>query len=143
MEVTKLSKVQSNPTVNKDETSHNGRELQLMLSGIKPMASFVAEDVVSPELVGDAEFAPYVENGKITKHIYRNNDFGFEMRSYCLPTEEWRGKLFNLIYQLTWERKIDGVFNRADRERIDGMLLGYSKEETERQLEVVIQHFGP
>ncbi len=123
-----------------NSVSHNGRELELMLSGLKPMASFVAEDLVPPELVGDAEFASYVESGQLTKHVYRNDAFGFEMRSYCLPKEEWRGKLHNLIYQLTWERKIDGVFNREDRERIEGFLLGYSKEDTERHLEAVLQH---
>lgn len=124
----------------KDSGSHNGRELQLMLSGSKPMASFVAEDVVPADLVGDAEFAPFVESGQIIKHVYRNSEFGFEMRSYCLPTEEWRGKLHNLIYQLTWERKIDGVFNREDRERIEGFLLGYSKEDIEKHLKAVLQH---
>lgn len=117
-----------------NSVSHNGRELELMLSGLKPMALFVAEDRVPPELVGDAEFASYVESGQLTKHVYRNDAFGFEMRSYCLPKEEWRGKLYNLIFQLTWEGKIDGVFNREDRERIEGFLLGYSKEDTERYL---------
>ncbi len=35
--------------------SHNGRELELMLRELKPMAMFIAEDAIAPELVGDAE----------------------------------------------------------------------------------------
>ncbi|WP_025091538.1 hypothetical protein [Brucella intermedia] len=137
----KMNENIDNSTTNRnDSISHNGRELELMLSGLKPMASFVAEDLVPPELIGDAEFASYVESGLLIKHVYRNDEFGFEMRSYCLPTEEWRGKLQNLIYQLTWERKIDGIFSREDRERMESFLLGYSKEDTERHLEGVLQH---
>ncbi|GLU25691.1 hypothetical protein Brsp01_09240 [Brucella sp. NBRC 12950] len=122
--------------------SHNGCELQLMLAGLKPMASFVAEDTVPPELIGDHEFAPYVENGSIKKMVYRNDELAFEMRCYCLPTEEWRGKLSNLIFQLSCEGKLNGVCDRVDRERIDGMLLGYSKRSTEEHIVILMEHLN-
>jgi len=122
--------------------SHNGRELELMLAGLKPMASFVAEDTVPPELIGDLEFAPYVENGSIIKMVYRNDELAFEMRCYCLPSEEWRGKLSNLIFQLSCEGKLNGVFDRVDRERIDGMLLGYSKRSTEEHIVILMEHLN-
>jgi len=77
---------------------HNGRELDLMLAGKKPMSSFLAEDVVPPELIGDAEFQPYAETSQIEKFVVRNEEPAFEMRTYCLPTEEWRGNSKTLSF---------------------------------------------
>jgi hypothetical protein len=114
--------------------SHNGRELELMLAGAKPMASFLADDAVPSELVGDAEFQPYVDSGKIKKFVTRNEELAFELRTYCLPSEEWRCKLKDLISRLSWAGNIEGVFDRLDRERIDGFLLGYSKVSVEEHI---------
>lgn len=117
--------------------SHNGRELELMLAGIKPMASFVAEDNVPSELVGDANFLPYVENGQIIKFVERHEELAFEIRIYCLPDDEWRGKLKCLISRLSWAGKIEGVFNSLDREKIDGFLLGYTAKSVETHTEKI------
>jgi len=122
--------------------SHNGRELKLMLVGLKPMAMFIAEDAIAPELVGDAEFEPYVAQGRIIKFVYRNEELKFERRCYCLPTEEWRGKLSNLIFQMSCERDMTSLFAPEDRTRIDGFLLGYAKKSTEKHIENNKLHYA-
>lgn len=114
--------------------SHDGRELELMLRGIKPMSMFIAHDVVAPEFVGDAQFEPYVSQGRILKFVYRNDELKMERRCYCLPTEEWRGKLSNFLFELSCERDLMGIFTPDDLGRIEGILLGYQKESTEEHL---------
>ncbi|WP_421398543.1 hemin receptor [Agrobacterium fabrum] len=117
-----------------DQGSHSGRELELMMLGKKPMAMFIADDSVPPDKIGDAEFRPYVENGQIIKNVYRNDELKFESRCYCLPSEEWRGKLKNFLFQSSCEGKLPPTFTSDDKARIDGILLGYTKESIERHI---------
>lgn len=135
IEAADFSKSMQNPG------SHNGHELELMLRGLKPMALFIAEDVVPPEAVGDAEFSPYVEQGRIIKLVYRNDELKFERRCYCLPTEEWRGKLSNFLFRLSCEGDLTSALTPEDRTRIEGFLLGYPKESTDWHIQDLKEHF--
>ncbi len=110
---------------------HNGRELELMLSGRKPLAIFSAEPGMAPEHVGDSGFARHVERGEILFFSWVEPHFGIEWRAYCLPTEEWRAKLCLLLWKMDSDGTRRDVFTPADLSRLHGTLLGYSKEDIE------------
>lgn len=54
-----------------------------------------------------------------------------EERRYCLPTEEWRCKLSALISCMCRSGAAFDIFTSNDLARLEGALLGYSKEEIE------------
>lgn len=107
---------------------HEGRELELMLSGTKPAAMFY--DVFpSREFIPAEKFLPYVKKGhilakEVTFNIEKFNCITTYM-FYALPSESWR------IDQLEKLQRsfIDGTCtdsNATNREI--GKLLGYSDE---------------
>ena len=110
---------------------HNGRELELMLQGDKPMALFGAEPGMDAEDVGDTGFAPFVEEGRILKFTQIDPKTSVEDRRYCLPTEEWRCKLSLLISRMCRSGEAFDIFTSNDLARLEGTLLGYSKEDIE------------
>ncbi|RUX74099.1 hemin receptor [Mesorhizobium sp. M7A.F.Ca.US.006.04.2.1] len=110
---------------------YNGRELELMLRGDKPMALFAAEPGMDTEDVGDAHFGPIVEEGRILKFSQVDSKTSVEERCYCLPTEEWRCKLSLLIARMCRSEAAFDVFTPNDLARLEGTLLGYSKESVE------------
>ncbi|QKD04348.1 hemin receptor [Mesorhizobium loti] len=110
---------------------HNGRELELMLQGDKPMALFAAEPGMDIEDIGDAAFEPFVEEGLILKFSNIDPGTSIEERRYCLPTEEWRCKLSLLISQMCRSGEAFDVFTSNDLARLEGTLLGYSKDDIE------------
>jgi hypothetical protein len=110
---------------------HNGRELEMMLQGEKPMALFSAEPGMDAEDIGDAHFKPYVAEGYILKFSHFDPATSIEERRYCLPTEEWRCKLSLLISRMCRSGEAFGVFTTDDLFRLEGTLLGYSKESIE------------
>ncbi|MER9134870.1 hemin receptor [Mesorhizobium sp. M0047] len=110
---------------------HNGRELELMLRGDKPMALFAAEPGVDAEDIGEAHFKQFVDEGRILKFSQVDPKTSVEERSYCLPTEEWRCKLSLLIARMCRSGEAFDVFTSNDLARLEGALLGYSKESVE------------
>lgn len=110
---------------------HNGRELELMLQGDKPMALFGAEPGMDAEDVGDTGFAPFVEEGRILKFTHIDPKTSVEDRRYCLPREEWRCKLSLLISRMCRSGEAFDIFTSNDLARLEGTLLGYSKEDIE------------
>lgn len=106
---------------------HAGRELELMLAGSKPMAVFSVEPDMLPEHTGEL-FEPYVERGLFLKLTEPGSAPVVEKRWYCLRSEEWRGKLARLLYRKLLAGELHDEFSSADLHRIDGYLLGYSKE---------------
>jgi len=110
---------------------HNGRELELMLQGDKPMALFQAEPGMDTEDIGDADFEPFVKDGRILRFTTIDSGTSVEERRYCLPTEEWRCKLSLLISLMCRSGEAFDVFTSNDLARLEGTLLGYSKEEIE------------
>jgi hypothetical protein len=99
-----------------------------MLSGAKPMALFSLEPGMDPEDVGNAGFEEHVSQGRILRFVDFDPQTAIETYRYCLPTEEWRAKLSQLIARMCREGTAHGVFTPADLARIEGMLLGYPKE---------------
>jgi len=95
------------------------------------MAAFYAEPGVADDDVGDADFKPYVDAGTILKFVYHDPIFKGQKRYYCLPTEEWRGKISNLLFSLSMEERRRNDLTADDLHRIDGMLLGYAKKDVE------------
>lgn len=72
---------------------HEGRELELMLAGRKPLAMFY--DAVPPTVdLPEADFAPHVAAGRIVmrEEIYKSARTGNATRYlyYALPQEAWR-----------------------------------------------------
>ncbi|MBD8555622.1 hemin receptor [Rhizobium sp. CFBP 8762] len=118
---------------------HKNRELELMLTGHKPFATFTSEPGMTPDDVGDAAFKPYVERGDILMFVRRYSIGGdgngpraeFEQRQYCLPGEEWRAKLSALISEMCMDGRAHKLFTPDDLHRLDGTLLGYPKESIE------------
>ncbi len=110
---------------------HNGRELELMLSGQKPMAMFSHDPGMLPRDVGDADFGPFVERGLILKFTALDPVTATETRRYCLPTEEWRAKLSQLIHSMCLDGTAHQIFTSEELARLEGTLLGYSKESIE------------
>lgn len=125
------SVVIAQPEKDKRIGPHNGRELELMLAGQKPAAMFSAEEGMAPEDVGDADFAPHVESGRLKRFVHSTDDGRCEMRVYVLPTEEWRAKLLIHIDKYINDPVFRQTFTTDDLFRLDGALLGYDKDDIE------------
>lgn len=110
---------------------HHGIELELMLKGEKPLAKFAADNGITAEELGDAEFAPYVAAGRIKKFVIARHNGLVEWRIYCLPGEEWRAKLCILMIEKARAPYFRDLFNEDDLHRIDGYLLGYKPSDIE------------
>ncbi len=106
---------------------HIGRELELMLAGEKPMATFSHEPGMDPAYMG-YEFEPYVAAGRFDKLTSPWTPPTTEMVWYCQPGETWRGKLARFLMTRPSEHLIAAEFTEEDLHRIAGFLLGYPQE---------------
>jgi len=118
---------------------HTGQELELMLLGLKPLASFADEYPADPceEIIPEMAFSAWVQSGRLEKREYvellvgappahRNDLKGIRRVLYALPSEGWRidayidtmarGKIFG------WSEEL---------ERLEGRLLGYEDWQTD------------
>ena len=111
--------------------NHSGFELPLMLDGRKPFSKFA--DLETSELINRTimRFAPFVEQGIITKRIVRRSLHDGTRPSakestlcelyYALTNEQWRIDaniaLFEAAVTSTWDHTM---------ERREGELLGYT-----------------
>ncbi len=113
---------------------HEGRELQLMLSGRKKLAVFCENSPSDERMVSTAipeeAFAPYVARGRIIRleaSVF-NADENCHIRFVCftLPGSEWRAQTFFWI-----KREVYGGSRMPDAadEVMIARLLGYSFEE--------------
>ena len=115
---------------------HEGRELELMLAGKKPLAMFY-EAVVLPvsDFYPKEDFMPHVEAGTFIRRdeIYpsRHSDIPAHNVYYALAREAWR---LEEIHQLQAGLFIDGKPWTAEDDRKIGQLLGYSESEIEAWL---------
>lgn len=116
---------------------HQGIELKLMLEGKKPLAKFAADNGITAEQLGDADFAPYVKSGRIKQFTVQKFDGFVEWRIYCLPGEEWRAKLCVLMLEKGDDPYFRKLFDENDLHRIDGALLGYEKTDVEFFIETI------
>ncbi|WP_288348939.1 hypothetical protein [uncultured Thalassospira sp.] len=112
---------------------HEGRELELMLAGTKPMAMFSDALHVS-DYFPDADFAPHVEAGRIIRveEIIPRPPFEMRYLFFSLPDEEWR-----IEEALVMSRNLCAgtvIDHDADSARM-GELLGYSSGEVQAFLD--------
>ena len=112
---------------------HEGRELELMLLGEKPLAMFnddLPEDMEPPEI----SFDPYVAEGRFVKSevfvpASAFKDGRLRYYFYALPGEEWRiGRLIE-IQRGFFE---DAVKTTPELETETGRLLGYDDADIQK-----------
>lgn len=111
---------------------HEGRELELMLAGKKPLAMFNDDwpkEMEPPEIV----FDPYVALGRFVKHetfvpstAYKGGQLRYYY--YALPGEEWR-----IDRMIEIQRRITELClpTTPELETETGQLLGYDEADIE------------
>lgn len=105
---------------------HEGRELELMLAGKKPLAMFhddIPDDMEPPEV----SFDFYVKKGRLVKQeivlpISPQTESTLRYYFFSLPGEEWRMARLIEIQRGFFE---DGVQTTPELEIEIGRLLGY------------------
>lgn len=109
---------------------HEGRELELMLSGHKFLAAFtdiIPDDgVIDEDIIPEQKFAPYVASGRfIRTHKEFKNTIGDIIRIVCFttPDQVWRAESYMFIREKIHQKRIpyDDVLDI-----VFGQLLGYS-----------------
>ena len=108
---------------------HEGRELDLMLAGDKPLAMF--SDIVSSGFEWpDEQFDPYVTSGALVKKEFRTNtpDGRYEVRHlyFALPEEAWRieeAHELNCLHFEAWNIEAQNACVKL------GRLLGYEERD--------------
>lgn len=106
---------------------HEGRELELMLLGEKPLAMFV--DVIPSAFAWpDDQFEPYVSAGQLVKREYLTNSHlrGYKERHlyFALPDEVWRINEAHELSQLHFGALSDESIEACAEL---GRLLGYQE----------------
>lgn len=109
---------------------HNGRELEMMLAGEKPLAVFLQEPPLQKaDALGSQNLAPHVESGVLhestrTYSFRSDNGEDVEIRYWLYATvnEDWRIPAYYLLLDMlhnwgTWSSQL---------ECLQGTLLGYS-----------------
>lgn len=110
-------------------SSHNNRELLLMLEKRKPLAFFMDDkDYILDYSYPYEYFRPHVESGEIIKFITDKHPAISRRNScillYALPSEEWRIEAFleNMMH-------INKGHWSSNNELQEGLLLGYTQEQ--------------
>lgn len=115
---------------------HTNQELELMLEGKKPLAMFYDDISCLPEedIIPEKRFAPYVSSGTFLRaeetfegsyaeKLGRNSLVKYVL--FVVPEEEWRIKALFLLL-----RELYRTFEWNETcERMQGYLLGYTKEQ--------------
>lgn len=112
---------------------HEGKELDLMLAGKKPLAAFgdiIPEDgIIAEEIIPEIAFAPYVEQGRILRFSQDTPSIKESevMRHVCftLPDQEWRARTYLWLREQSWTGNMP---NDTHCDVIIGRLLGYDEE---------------
>lgn len=109
---------------------HEGRELELMLRGEKPL-TYLTEPLDSPYQPPYDDFEPYVKSGKFIKFEYYvfppGDDVATRRVFYSLVGEEWRIFEANELAKRDWNATSAGL-DIPSEERF-GELLGYSRDD--------------
>lgn len=112
---------------------HEGKELELMLAGVKPLAAFsdlipASGAPISEEIIPEKAFAAAVSKKLVSKHIRefstRHPHEHYRCVCYTLPHQEWRAEALMWIRQQT----LQGLMPSDTAVDIMlGRLLGYSE----------------
>jgi hypothetical protein len=115
---------------------HEGKELELMLAGKKPLAAFYDElptdGKISEEIIPEKAFHPYVLNGIIKRlsedvTLFKDKSI-VRVVCFCLPDEEWRARFLLWLKRETYSGRIS---HDSSHEYIIGGLLGYETADIE------------
>lgn len=119
-----------------DSSSHTGRELELMLSGRKPLARFSEVSSLLPweEIIPEEAFAPHVQAGLIRREdieVDAKDLSGVPIKMkyvfYALQGHEWRIQLMIVLVRALSA----GAGWNETCERVEGTLLGYTDDEND------------
>jgi hypothetical protein len=117
---------------------HTGRELRMMLAGVKPLAVFsdLLEDDPSPWCFPEDVFEPHVRDGTLVRRELLEVD-GAAMRQravrvllYALAAEAWRIDAYVLLRQVGRHEGWNDALTR-----MEGSLLGYAHWQNDVHLE--------
>ena len=103
---------------------HTGRELRMMLAGVKPLAVFsdVYEDDPSPWCFPVDVFEPHVRDGTLVKReVVALHDERVHVLLYALAAEAWRIDAYLLLSQEALHEGWNDTLTR-----MVGTLLGYA-----------------
>ena len=108
---------------------HGGRELDLMMKGLKPLSVFTCvEPSSSLERFLFRYFEPLVERRKLVSGKLCEEGGGDSTTTstmkYALPNEAWRVEAYTLMALAARDCKWNDAL-----ERIEGLLLGYTREQ--------------
>ncbi|MBC8267496.1 MAG: hypothetical protein H8E36_01990 [Rhodospirillaceae bacterium] len=109
---------------------HEGKELELMLAGEKPVAMF--SDVIPPSFeLPEQDFAPYVADGKLIMRdivVTASQTGSHDMRFlfYALPEEQWRIERLIEIHRAIHQHDEPSTH---ELETEIGQLLGYKDQD--------------
>lgn len=101
----------------------SGRELELLLSGKKPLAVFYRAVHECYDEKDGQDFGEHVKAGDLseTRFFIQNKDQSFRIMyvAYCKKEEQWRAELYRSI------KKIGQKVWNEELERLEGQILGY------------------
>jgi len=130
------------PTKRLSYELHEGRELELMIAGKKPLAMFYERAGRNSDvaLIPEADFDPYVKAGRFCKDEFEiegavdpRTDRPVKTRYvlYALKEEQWRIPAMIMVKQTMRRTK-----NRPDEgiDRMIGSLLGYTCEQNDEYI---------
>ncbi|MCP5366417.1 MAG: hypothetical protein H6907_17020 [Hyphomicrobiales bacterium] len=114
---------------------HDGRELDLMLAGAKPLAMF--SDVIPSDFEWpDALFAPHVAAGKLVREEFctESVDGHYKIRHlyFALPVEAWRIRRAHALSLMHFDEWCDEAADACEQL---GRLLGYREEDIQAFLD--------
>lgn len=110
---------------------HKGRELELMLEGVKKCALFSdalpASGEIAEDIIPEKAFAPYVASGQFLRIARDFHIAGHNLRCVCFThkDEAWRAEFLLWIKGRLYG---GGKVDHAD-EVLEGRILGYSEDE--------------
>lgn len=113
---------------------HEGRECELMLAGLKPLAMFSDADTHCHHFP-EAEFAPHVAAGRIMQWeetiAIPDDKLAIRCLYYALPNQAWRIAKAHAIKKSLFQ----GLRKPAEGDDIElGRLLGYREEDIQAYL---------
>ncbi len=112
---------------------HTGRELRMMLAGVKPLAVFsdVLEDDPSPWCFPEDVFDPHVQAGTLVKREFVElGTVRVRVLLYALAAEAWRVDAFILMREVGRREGWNDALTR-----MQGSLLGYASWQNDLHLE--------
>jgi hypothetical protein len=129
------------PFDNLPYTLHTGRELSLMLSGVKPMSYFVYHEGDESRDPVEEAFERFAPSHNIRRHEYtlildQRSHRKADYIVFTLPGEEWRANALILVKKSSlkagWSEGL---------ERMEGTLLGYEDWQNDLYIEYLKSQF--